>query len=283
MPVCGAFALRRRSRWPFHSRRWARRTPSRWPPLKGCSAAPLLQSPREAAGFLHTCWQQSPTSRAGGGIRLPVRCIRGHGASTPKVRAPSTKPKPTAIAAVRAMQARGIQSIDVGCGQINLMHHPNAFPSLEVAFDPVANAAYAAQFLKQLFAQTGDWNKATAMYHSATPEIGAEYQQRVLAVLPEEQRLAGAAGPSPWPRRGPQRWAPPAKRDEPVSTRLYAGRADAAAGGGAGTAYDHAACCCRNDAARPWAGLLSGHADQFGIPTAATARQLKRDQVSLTS
>lgn len=104
--------------------------------------------------------------------------------------------KAEAIAAVRAMQARGIQSIDVGCGQINLMHHPNAFPSLEVAFDPAANAGYAAQFLKQLFAQTGDWNKATAMYHSATPEIGAEYQQRVLAVLPEEQRLAGLAGPT---------------------------------------------------------------------------------------
>jgi hypothetical protein len=34
------------------------------------------------------------------------------------------------------------------------------------------------------------------MYHSATPEIGAEYQQRVMAVLPEEQRLAGLAGPT---------------------------------------------------------------------------------------
>jgi Transglycosylase SLT domain len=105
--------------------------------------------------------------------------------------------KAEAIAAVRAMQARGIQSIDVGCGQINLMHHPDAFPSLEVAFDPLANASYAAHFLKELFEQTGDWNKATAMYHSATPEIGAEYQQRVLAAWPEEQRLAGLVGPSP--------------------------------------------------------------------------------------
>ena len=39
--------------------------------------------------------------------------------------------KAEAVAAVRAMQARGVQSIDVGCGQINLMHHPNAFPNLE--------------------------------------------------------------------------------------------------------------------------------------------------------
>jgi Transglycosylase SLT domain len=105
--------------------------------------------------------------------------------------------KAEAVAAVRAMQARGIQSIDVGCGQINLMHHPDAFPNLEMAFDPQANAAYAARFLKELFAQTGDWTKATAMYHSATPELGAEYQQQVLAVWPEEQRLAGLVGATP--------------------------------------------------------------------------------------
>jgi hypothetical protein len=105
--------------------------------------------------------------------------------------------KAEAIAAVRAMQARGIKSIDVGCGQINLMHHPDAFPNLELAFDPQANAAYAARFLKELFAQTGDWNRATAMYHSATPELGAEYREQVLAVWPEEQRLAGLVGATP--------------------------------------------------------------------------------------
>jgi hypothetical protein len=105
--------------------------------------------------------------------------------------------KAEAVAAVRGMQARGMQSIDVGCGQINLMHHPDAFASLEQAFDPQANAAYAARFLKELFAQTGDWNKAAAMYHSATPELGAEYQQKVLAVWPEEQRLAGLVAATP--------------------------------------------------------------------------------------
>ncbi len=99
--------------------------------------------------------------------------------------------KAEAVAAVLAMRARGVQSIDVGCGQVNLMHHPNAFPNLEIAFDPQANAAYAARFLRQLFGQTGDWNKAAAAYHSATPEIGAEYQQKVLAVWPAERRLAG--------------------------------------------------------------------------------------------
>jgi hypothetical protein len=108
--------------------------------------------------------------------------------------------KAQAIAAVRDMQARGVQSIDIGCGQVNLMHHPDAFPSLDVAFDPQANAAYAGKFLKELFDQTGDWTKAVAMYHSATPEIGDEYRKKVLAAWPEESRMAGTVGGSPLAR-----------------------------------------------------------------------------------
>jgi hypothetical protein len=105
--------------------------------------------------------------------------------------------KAEAVAAVRAMQARGVQSIDVGCGQINLMHHPNAFPNLETAFDPQANAAYAARFLKELFVQSGNWTKAAGLYHSATPELGEDYRQKVMAIWPEEQRLAGLVGTTP--------------------------------------------------------------------------------------
>jgi hypothetical protein len=99
--------------------------------------------------------------------------------------------KAQAIEAVRAAQAQGKSSIDVGCMQVNLMHHPDAFPSLEAAFDPMVNAAYAAKFLNELHAQTGDWARAAAMYHSATPDIGAAYERKVLAVWPEERRLAG--------------------------------------------------------------------------------------------
>jgi len=101
--------------------------------------------------------------------------------------------KAAAIAAVRRFQAQGVQSIDVGCMQVNLQQHPDAFPSLEAAFDPPTNAAYAARFLNELHDQTGDWGKAAGMYHSATPMLGAEYQRKVLAVLPEEQRRVGAA------------------------------------------------------------------------------------------
>jgi Transglycosylase SLT domain len=96
--------------------------------------------------------------------------------------------KAQAIAAVRALQARGVRSIDVGCMQVNLMHHPDAFATLEQAFDPRSNAVYAAKFLNQLYDQTGNWASAAALYHSATPELGADYQRRVLAVWPEEKK-----------------------------------------------------------------------------------------------
>ncbi len=90
--------------------------------------------------------------------------------------------KAQAIAAVQALQARGVVSIDVGCMQVNLMHHPNAFATLEQAFDPRINAYYAARFLNELYGRTTNWPLATAMYHSQTPELGAEYQRRVMAV-----------------------------------------------------------------------------------------------------
>lgn len=87
--------------------------------------------------------------------------------------------KADVIAAVRALQAKGKRSIDVGCMQVNLMHHPRAFADLDQAFDPAANAAYAVQFLFLLYRQTRDWPLATAYYHSATPDLGEEYQRLV--------------------------------------------------------------------------------------------------------
>jgi hypothetical protein len=106
--------------------------------------------------------------------------------------------KAEAVAAVRALQARGVRSIDVGCMQVNLFHHPDAFATLDLAFDPATNAAYAARFLRELLAQTGSWARATAAYHSFTPELGEDYRRRVAAAWPEEQRrahLAEAAAP----------------------------------------------------------------------------------------
>jgi hypothetical protein len=102
--------------------------------------------------------------------------------------------KDQAIAGVKALQAKGMRSIDVGCMQVNLMYHPTAFPTLEAAFDPTENARYAARFLVVLKAQTGAWDKATAWYHSANAELGDPYQRRVMAVLPEEKKQHGGDG-----------------------------------------------------------------------------------------
>jgi hypothetical protein len=92
--------------------------------------------------------------------------------------------KAEAIAATVALQKEGIASIDVGCLQVNLAYHPAAFAGLEEAFDPLANSLYAARFLRLLFSQTGDWPAAVAAYHSQTHDIGAAYQEKVLAIWP---------------------------------------------------------------------------------------------------
>ncbi len=90
--------------------------------------------------------------------------------------------KATAVVAVEALRARGIVSIDTGCMQVNLMHHPAAFRSLDEAFDPALNAGYAARFLSSLYARTGAWPAAAAAYHSMTPQFGARYAKLIAAV-----------------------------------------------------------------------------------------------------
>jgi hypothetical protein len=88
--------------------------------------------------------------------------------------------KQAAMEAVRQFRIAGIRSVDVGCLQVNLFYHPDAFASLEQAFDPAANATYAAKLLLDLFAATGSWPRAAAAYHSMTPALGLAYQKKVL-------------------------------------------------------------------------------------------------------
>ena len=92
--------------------------------------------------------------------------------------------KADAIAAVAKAQAGGIQSIDVGCMQVNLLHHPTAFASLDDAFDPALNAIYAAGFLSRLHGQLGTWPAAAAAYHSQTPGVADDYRKQVMAIWP---------------------------------------------------------------------------------------------------
>ncbi len=90
------------------------------------------------------------------------------------------KTKQEAIQAVKQLQRQGKKSIDVGCMQVNLKHHPYAFPSIEQAFEPYHNVKYAATYLSQLQTQHGSWEKAIAYYHSASPVHHIPYRERVL-------------------------------------------------------------------------------------------------------
>jgi soluble lytic murein transglycosylase-like protein len=92
--------------------------------------------------------------------------------------------KESAIAHTAALRDAGTRNVDVGCFQINLASHPSAFTDLQQAFDPVANADYAARFLLDLHAHLGNWNDAVAAYHSAQPDLGTPYRQAVFANWP---------------------------------------------------------------------------------------------------
>ncbi|HYZ31505.1 MAG TPA: lytic transglycosylase domain-containing protein [Crenalkalicoccus sp.] len=103
----------------------------------------------------------------------------------------------TALAEVSSLLARGSNSVDVGCMQVNLAWHPQAFPSLETAFDPAANVRYAIAFLRELRARTGDWAQAVAQYHSAEVERGLDYQRRVVLARLGAAFVHGGAVPLP--------------------------------------------------------------------------------------
>ena len=108
----------------------------------------------------------------GGVVPWPFALNAGGTGSWPETR-------DAAVAEVEAWRARGVRSIDVGCMQVNLFYHPDAFPNLQAAFDPPTNVAYAARFLRDLFARTGNWANAIAQYHSSEPGRGLSYHSRV--------------------------------------------------------------------------------------------------------
>jgi hypothetical protein len=87
--------------------------------------------------------------------------------------------KDAALTALTSFKAQSDVNIDVGCMQISLRHHPNAFPDLATALDPVANVDYGALFLSALKQKSGDWMVAVGDYHSTTPGFGDTYRSLV--------------------------------------------------------------------------------------------------------
>lgn len=125
--------------------------------------------------------------------------------------------KAEAVNEVRKLAAGGVRNVDVGCMQVNLLYHAEAFASLEEAFDPVRNARYAARFLADLYAATGSWSDAAGRYHSSDPDRGEAYKLKVLRLWSGVRAAAGGeavAGALPPAAAAPARTvAPPARID----------------------------------------------------------------------
>jgi len=73
----------------------------------------------------------------------------------------------------------GEKSIDLGCMQVNILWHPDAFDDLREGFDPARNVDYSARLLVSLHEQTGDWITAAGRYHSATADLQQAYLTRL--------------------------------------------------------------------------------------------------------
>ena len=89
------------------------------------------------------------------------------------------KTKKDAVRFAKDQLKKGKASIDVGCMQINLKYHPDAFASLDQAFSPRKNIAYAAQLLKSHYERVRNWDKAVGLYHSSTHDRASNYQASV--------------------------------------------------------------------------------------------------------
>jgi hypothetical protein len=96
-----------------------------------------------------------------------------------------------AAAAAEIARLRGANAsmIAVGCLQVDLVRHPDAFPDAERALDPVANAAYGARVMRDHYQTRGSWRLAIA--HLPGGELPDElYLARVERAWATEQRRA---------------------------------------------------------------------------------------------
>jgi hypothetical protein len=136
-----------------------------------------------------------------------------------------------ALAFALDRRAAGARSFDIGCFQINYLWHGRAFASVEAMFDPMANAAYAARFLRRLYAETGSWSRAAGAYHSRTPALAARYRTRFDRIF---ARLETGGPANAWPPAGarPAGAAPPAGDPAPVAGPKRVVVADLSGGAG---------------------------------------------------
>jgi hypothetical protein len=98
--------------------------------------------------------------------------------------------KSDAIDFVSKLIKQGFRNIDVGCMQVNLKHHPQAFDNLHEAFDPDSNIAYAAKLIKKNYINNSSWVKAIAHYHSGERQRGIDYASKVIKLWKKQTAKA---------------------------------------------------------------------------------------------
>lgn len=88
-----------------------------------------------------------------------------------------------AVDAAQAHLTDGTGTFDIGCFQLNIRYHGQAFATFEEMFDPEKNADHAARFLTSLYQETGTWAGAVSAYHSRTPDLARAYLNQIKSVL----------------------------------------------------------------------------------------------------
>ncbi len=81
------------------------------------------------------------------------------------------------------------KDVAIGCMQIYAAYHGHKFSAVEWLLHPEYNVAYAAQFLRKLYVQHGNWTHAVAFYHASTNKR-AQYDY-VCTVFRTLNRLRG--------------------------------------------------------------------------------------------
>ncbi len=98
-----------------------------------------------------------------------------------------------AVANTAKRLAGGAKFVDIGCMQVDLREHADAFASLAEAFNPAENADYAARLLVSL--RTGrhgpdrGWALASGLYHSGTPGLTEPYEAQVARMRAQKTTL----------------------------------------------------------------------------------------------
>ncbi len=105
--------------------------------------------------------------------------------------------QPSAIAFAKGLIEQGKSNIDIGCFQLNIRWHAEAFPNLEAMFSPQNNALYAARFLQDLYQETGDWRAAVGRYHSRDAPRAEAYVRRLEGIFDQHLAHTGPAYDAP--------------------------------------------------------------------------------------